>query len=178
MTEGEVALDEMNVLVVDKCLTTSILMVNQLIPLGGKASNPTCEISAQGSFVFFTFHLDSALPCLYRIFFQSSDAKILKHPTVKLAQSIPQQQSSSWKRRQKLLFSLKKHIYSVGKTPKLSSIDTAEVTNASNDHRVKHLVQRALFLLVRKLSRGFLHQSTACIIEPTYSLQGLINDQF
>lgn len=116
MTEGEVALDEMNVLVVDQCLTTSILMVNQLIPLGGKASNPTCEISAQASFVFFTFHLDSALPCLYCILFQSSDAKILEHPSVKLAQSIPQQQSASWNRRQKLLYSEKAHVFSWANT--------------------------------------------------------------
>ncbi|UYI49568.1 hypothetical protein OFO16_16225 [Vibrio natriegens] len=144
MTEGEVALDKMNVLVVDRRLTTSILVINQLIPLGGKASNPTCEISARGSFVFYTFHLGSALPYLYCIFFQFSDAKVLKHPSVNLAQSIPQQQSSSWHQRQKLLFTLKKQPYSVGKTPKLSSIDTAEVTNALNDHRVKHLVQRAI----------------------------------
>ncbi|EGR0429466.1 histidine kinase, partial [Vibrio parahaemolyticus] len=49
MAEGRVAVGDINILVVDDCSTSSLLVKHQLIALGAKASNITCVTNTQAA---------------------------------------------------------------------------------------------------------------------------------
>ncbi|HCG9721073.1 TPA: response regulator [Vibrio parahaemolyticus] len=67
MAEGRVAVGDINILVVDDCATSSLLVKHQLIALGAKASNITCVTNTQAallaaktrfySFLVIDYHL-------------------------------------------------------------------------------------------------------------------------
>lgn len=67
MAEGRVAVGDINILVVDDCSTSSLLVKHQLIALGAKASNITCVTNTQAallaaktrfySFLVIDYHL-------------------------------------------------------------------------------------------------------------------------
>ncbi|MFL0987217.1 response regulator [Vibrio parahaemolyticus] len=67
MAEGRVAVGDINILVVDDCSTSSLLVKHQLIALGAKASNITCATNTQAallaaktrfySFLVIDYHL-------------------------------------------------------------------------------------------------------------------------
>ncbi|YCO02242.1 response regulator [Vibrio sp. VNB-15] len=93
MTAGKIEVDNINILVIDDCSTSSTLIKHQLIALGAKVSNITCVNSAQESlaavktrfysFIIMDYHLSTKLTGLDLINLMSR-AKLISDTTAVL----------------------------------------------------------------------------------------------
>ncbi|GLR04966.1 response regulator [Vibrio hyugaensis] len=93
MTTGKIEVDNINILVIDDCSTSSTLIRHQLVALGAKVSNITCVNSAQESllavktrfysFIVMDYHLSTKLTGLDLINLMSR-AKLISDTTAVL----------------------------------------------------------------------------------------------
>lgn len=144
MTEGKVTLNGKNNLVVADGSTLSVLVNPQLDALSSKALNTTCVRNTQGDWTNSKLFSGYFLFLFCRLTFTLLLIITRKYQLTEPPQSLPRHLFPSHQHHQTLIYVLTVYIYIVGKALRLNVIDTTHVTNASNDHRIRHLLQHAI----------------------------------